>query len=93
MDSFLKQLSEIKLSPEEEVKLKTAFFKRFYSEKSDDLKSVDMKLDLIMLKMDELPKKIVEVLSKTKTEWGTFKFFGRKLYVYLYLYNIIYSVT
>jgi len=79
LERFLKQLNEMKLSPEEEEKLKTAFCRRFYSVKSDNPMSVDMKLDLILLKMDELPTKVLEATSKTKTEWGTLRILGRKL--------------
>jgi hypothetical protein len=87
LDDILKRLNEIKLSHEEEVKFKTAFFQRFYSENSMDPKTVDLKLDLIMHKVDELTKLVLQAHGKKKTEWGTFVIFGRKMYVY-YLYNL-----
>jgi hypothetical protein len=66
-----------KATSEEELKLKAAFFEKFYSGKTYDPKSVELKLDLILHKVDESCKLAKDIKGDKK--WGTFVFFGKKV--------------
>lgn len=74
MVSFLRDLEP---SDEDEKKLKKVFFDKFYAGKIVDPSTFDLKLDVLLHRVDKNTQLAKDIKGTKK--WGTFFFCGKKL--------------